>query len=161
MIDQGDNEIEQKVRDGKKSTLLKKIRGAAIYVLVVAALVYLLPKTLAWTLKTDYPMAAITSNSMWPTLKKGDLVFIQGVAKSDLKVGDIVVYANEQNFFTIHRISELRENDLTTKGDANSVNDSPVKYQDIVGRLLRFGSHYARLPKLGIISITVGKKIKQ
>ena len=40
---------------------------------------------LSWYLDTPYPMAAITSGSMWPVLKEGSLVFIKSVKKKKLK----------------------------------------------------------------------------
>ena len=50
-----------------------------MYVVIVGGTVVGLPKALSWYLETPYPMAAITSGSMWPVLKEGDIVFVQGV----------------------------------------------------------------------------------
>lgn len=144
--------------NSKIKKFLKKVRGVVLYFLVVAALVYIIPMALSWILQTKYPMAAITSNSMWPTLKKGDLVLIKGVSKNEITVGDIVVFVNEKNAFTIHRVVELGEETLVTKGDANAVRDEAVRYEDVVGRLLRVGSWNVRIPKLGFISMLVGKR---
>jgi signal peptidase I len=47
--------------------------------MVSVGVIFGLPKFLSWALNTDFPMAAITSGSMWPSLKEGDLVFIQGL----------------------------------------------------------------------------------
>ena len=140
---------------GKK--LFKKIGGTVLYILIVVLLVYYTPKALSYALNTQYPMAAITSGSMWPELKKGDLVFIQGVEPSSIQVDDIVVYTNTKNAFTIHRVVQLREDTLITKGDANNVNDDPVAYQDIVGKLYKIGDWNTRIPKLGLISISINR----
>ena len=142
----------------KKKSILKIIGGIILYLVLVLALVYFLPKALSLALNTEYPMAAITSGSMWPELKKGDLVFIQGIDPKTIQVNDIIVYANERSAFTIHRVIELKEDTLITKGDANNVPDKPVKYEDIIGRLLTISNWHARLPKLGYISITVNKR---
>ena len=139
------------------SKIIKKIIWLIVYILFVAGLVWGTPKALSWALKTQYPMAAITSGSMWPVLKQGDLVFIQGVDPKTVQVDDIVVYANEKSAFTIHRVIELKEDSLVTKGDANNVADSPIKYEDIIGKLYKIGDWNARLPKLGFISTTAGK----
>lgn len=137
--------------------LFKFLLNVGIYITIVAALLYGLPRFLSWYLETPYPIAAITSGSMWPALHTGDLIFIQGVAKEDLKVGDIVVWKNP-NGFTIHRVVELNDNTLVTKGDANFKNDDPVAYSNVVGRTYQVFGANARLPYLGIITINASKK---
>ena len=146
---------QEQMSKGKK--LFKRVGGTILYILIVFALVYYTPKLLSYALNTEYPMAAITSGSMWPELKKGDLVFIQGIDPRTVEVNDIVVYTNQKNAFTIHRVVELRDDKLVTKGDANNVNDDPVQYEDIVGRLYKIGNWNTRIPKLGLISISVNK----
>jgi signal peptidase len=131
----------------------KNLLGWAIYILVLTGLVFGAPRALAYALKTDYPMASITSGSMWPVLKKGDLVFIQGVhSKDDIEVDDVIVYRNPQGF-TIHRVMKLNENNLITKGDANNISDAPIKYEDVVGKAVIFNNKILRIPALGNISI--------
>lgn len=106
-------------------------------------------------------MAAITSGSMWPVLKQGDLIFIQGINSDDLKVGDIIVYRNQiNNTFTIHRIAKVEQNFITTKGDANFQEDPPVRYEDIVGRALTALNKPIRLPYLGSITM-MASNLKQ
>lgn len=142
----------------------KKTIGWVIYVVVLVALVLGVPKGLAYILDTEYPMASITSGSMWPTLKKGDLVLIKGIdGKDELKVGDIVVYRNplknsEQiQSFTIHRIEKMRKNNLITKGDANNVSDNPVKYEDVIGKALTIKNKVVRIPYLGGAGVLLQK----
>ncbi len=133
---------------------LKIIKEMAIYAIIIIALIYAIPKGLIHILKTDYPMASITSSSMWPSLKQNDLVFIKAVDKSELDIGDVVVYENRIGF-TIHRIIELNDNKLITKGDANNVNDSPIGYDKIVGRVVKIKEKPLRIPYLGMISVLV------
>ena len=133
---------------------LKVFLNISIYVIIVVGTVYGLPKFLSWFLNTPYPMAAITSGSMWPALKEGDLIFIEGVAREELAVGDVVVYRNHDGgTFTIHRIAELHENELMTKGDANFNKDSPIAYEDVIGRAVAVRGRYVRLPHLGSITV--------
>ena len=127
-----------------------------IYVLIIGMVIFGLPKFLSWKLDTPYPMAAITSGSMWPALKEGDLVFIEGMRKpkEELSVGDVVVYRNRGGgTFTIHRVTELKERVLVTKGDANFEADAPVSYDDGIGRTLTLKGHFIRLPHLGSITV--------
>lgn len=151
--------LEKRQRQSKTIRILKTIAGTLLYLLLIAVLVWGTPKALSRWLKTDYPMAAITSGSMWPELKKGDLIFIEGVDPKTVKLGDIIVYLNEKNAFTIHRVIKLGEEELTTKGDANNVPDKPIKYEDIVGRLYKIGNWNARIPKLGFLSTTFSKYV--
>jgi len=142
--------------------ILKAVVGTIIYVAIIIGLIWGTPKALSYYLNTEYPMAAITSGSMWPELKKNDLVFIEGLQNNrNVQIGDIVVFTNERNAFTIHRIIELDEDTLVTKGDANNIDDKPIKYEDIVGRLYKIGDWNARIPKLGFISTSVSKKIRK
>ena len=132
----------------KTKNILEWIVGAAI----VVAIAYGTPIALTKILKTNYPIASITSSSMWPALKKGDIVFIKGADKSELEVGAVIVYRNKKGF-TIHRITELNEETLKTKGDANNVSDRPIKYEEVVGRAVEWNGAPFRIPYLGKISI--------
>ncbi|MEK7630863.1 MAG: signal peptidase I [Patescibacteria group bacterium] len=129
----------------------------AVYVAIVAGVLFGLPRFLSWYLHTPYPMAAITSGSMWPVLHTGDLVFIEGVGKGDLRIGDIVVWKNPSGF-TIHRVVRLGENTLVTKGDANFTEDDPVKYEDVVGRTHQVWGKNARIPYLGHITMYASQR---
>lgn len=129
--------------------------NAAVYLVIVGGIVLGVPKLLSATLHTPYPMAAITSGSMWPALKEGNLVFIHGdIKKEDIKVGDIIVYRNQQNgTFTIHRVTKLKPTTLITRGDANLKDDAPVAYEDVVGRALTFSGKPVHIPYLGAITV--------
>ncbi|MCK5085111.1 signal peptidase I [Candidatus Parcubacteria bacterium] len=137
---------------------IKPIIETILYIAFVAVLVVATPKALVYTLGTEYPIASITSGSMWPALKKGDLVFIEYVDKSSLAVGDIVVYENlltssGQVGFTIHRITELNNDTLKTRGDANNISDLPIGYDKIVGRTVNWENEPIRIPQLGKLTI--------
>ena len=141
----------------KKKSVLRKIIGWVVYIAVIAALIYYTPKALSYALGTDTPIAAITSGSMWPALKKGDLIFVKKVDSKEVKIGDIVVYKN-QNGFTIHRVIEIKEDSIITKGDANNISDAPVEFKDIVGKTFDYKiGKPLRLPKMGYISIWVNQ----
>ena len=125
----------------------------AVFVLIVWGT----PTALTKGLNTDYPIAAITSSSMWPELKKGDIVFIKGVSgKEDVSVGDIVVYENSKGF-TIHRIARMNENTLVTRGDANNVDDAAVAYDQLVGKAVYWRGSPTRVPWLGELSMILNK----
>jgi signal peptidase len=136
---------------------VKSIIGWILYLALLVGLVWGVPKGLVYALKTDYPMASITSGSMWPELKKGDLVLIKGIdSKEEIKIGDIVVYQNPKGF-TIHRVIKLDEDTLITKGDANNVNDAPVGYEEIIGKALTFNEKTVRIPFLGSLGLLINR----
>ena len=136
---------------------VKKTIGWIVYIAILFGLVFGTPKLLVYVLDTEYPMASITSGSMWPSLKKGDLVVIKGVnSKEDIAINDIVVYVNPKGF-TIHRVIELKEDTLTTKGDANNVSDSPIKYEEVIGKALIYKNKIVKIPKIGHISLLINK----
>lgn len=135
----------------------KSLIGWILYIVILVGLIYGIPKGLAYVLKTEYPMASITSGSMWPSLKRGDLILIKGIdGKEEIKVGDIVVYKNPKGF-TIHRVIEMNEETFVTKGDANNVNDNPVEYNQIIGKIVNFRNKPLRIPFLGMVGIFINK----
>jgi signal peptidase I len=127
------------------------------YLGIIAVLAIYTPKLLSKYLHTPYPMAAVTSNSMWPTLKAGDLVLMRGISGGEAKVGQIVIYQNEKGF-TIHRLIEKKDGKLITKGDANNISDPPILESEIVGRAVYFGDKPLRVPKLGKLAQTINAK---
>lgn len=140
----------------KKNTLLMQGINLAIYVLILGGIVFGLPKYLTWQFQTSYPMAAITSGSMWPVLKKGDLVVIRGITKDQLAVGDIIVFKNPENHtLTIHRIVKMDTATLTTKGDANFREDQPVPYENVVGKTVLWSKMPVRVPWVGTVTMFV------
>ena len=129
---------------------LLRLAGWLVAVVVISSLI---PPLLSLLLKTDYPLAAITSGSMWPALRRGDLVIVSGVEPAAIAVGDIIVYQTDAVPLTIHRVIERRGDALVTKGDANTIADEPITEGAVKGRLLLIGGRPARIPKLGFISI--------
>lgn len=138
--------------DLKIKKVIKTVFEWIIYVAVFLVIVWGTPWALTKILKTEYPIAAITSSSMWPALKQGDIVLIRGVSgRTDIEKGDIVVYTNDRGF-TIHRAVDLRTDEIVTKGDANNINDAPVGYDRVIGKAVTFRGKPVRIPWLGKLS---------
>ena len=136
----------------KMKKAIKTILEWTVYILVFALIVWGTPEALKKMLNSEYPIASVTSSSMWPALKKGDLILIKGAGgKNDIEIGDIVVYANEKGF-TIHRVIELKEDTFITKGDANNIKDKPIEYDKLIGKTLNFKNKPIRIPFLGKLS---------
>ncbi|UCE95542.1 MAG: signal peptidase I [Candidatus Bathyarchaeota archaeon] len=112
-------------------------------------------------LRTDYPLLAVASGSMVPTLKVGDLIVVQGGIDGDDIVaeygsGDIVVFYSPRNpsELIVHRaVSKSLNGEVwyfRTKGDHNPDPDSwNVPETRIVGKVVWI------IPYLGHVSLFV------
>ena len=75
----------------------------------------------------------VSSNSMVPTFKKGDLIFIK--KQKEYNVGDIITYEvieQDTKYLVTHRIIEKCENGYITKGDANNTKDEETIYENVI-----------------------------
>ena len=137
--------------------LLRGPTTIVLYVVFIAGAIYLAPRLLARVLDTDHPMAAITSQSMYPLLKRGDIVLLQGVDKAaDLKVGDIIAYNSDTGGLILHRIIAIDGEEIIAQGDANLDADEPITFDRLVGRTVSLGGRLAKLPYVGNLPILFG-----
>lgn len=98
-----------------------------------------------------FGLIGIGSESMTPTIDKGDAVLYKQVKEDQLEVGDILVF-NSGSKIIIHRLVEIKKDgDKTyyiTKGDANNGNDSlNLTIDNIKGKVL-FKIKYIAYPSL-------------
>ena len=85
----------------------------------------------------------VLSESMEPVYKVWDIVIVNKVEPSKIKIGDDVTYlgkeSNLSGLIVTHRvISEREENGVkyfTTKGIANNIEDPEIEYNDIYGKV--------------------------
>ncbi len=140
-------------------------------------------KGLAFAMDTNYPVVAVVSSSMehheevtyktwfldrkydaeemgkWPFeggINKGDIVFVKGLEKDEVKLGDVIVYKFQTTEPIIHRVIKEEDGTLQTKGDNNMDVDQddsipPIKSEDLQGRAL------FRVPFLGYVKIAFMK----
>ncbi len=89
------------------------------------------------------PLMVVTTGSMEPSIKVGDLIYVKGVAPSDVQVGDIITFKPPASYIQgtliTHRVTEVsydsNEVYFKTKGDANNAVDPwTIKSDDLVGR---------------------------
>lgn len=89
-----------------------------------------------------YTFFEVISGSMSPNIEKSDFIFID-VGYDDYKIGDIITYESNDSFIT-HRIIELTDSAVVTKGDANNSADNPINKDKIIGKVVKI------VPELGI-----------
>lgn len=114
----------------KKTALILLVALFLINVYIVAQkLVFhnALPGVLGFS-----PLTVI-SGSMEPAIKAGDLVVIR--YQREYKVGDIVTLRSG-NYFVTHRIIDMEQGYVQTKGDANNVADKPVPLSSVEGKVV-------------------------
>ncbi len=141
----------------RQRSRLRGLLGWAVYLAFVVAAVVFTPRIMSSLLSTDYPMAAVTSSSMWPALHKGDMVILKGVeSPADLQVGDIIGFKQADGGFAIHRIVQLHGDKITTKGDANKDPDPVVDFSSVVGRVPHVAGKLVKVRYLGYLGILVG-----
>jgi signal peptidase I len=72
----------------------------------------------------DLHVQTVLSNSMQPTFSAGDIVVTRAVPMDAVRVGDVIVFQPpNQPKPVIHRVTSLRGSVVTTRGDANPVDD--------------------------------------
>ena len=78
--------------------------------------------------------------SMHPTIRHGDVITVEPVEPSNLKGRDIILYRRQRDFIA-HRIVKIEERDgrgltFIVRGDASVTCDSPVKPEQILGKVV-------------------------
>ena len=152
--------LEQVPRTTKRRLFrfLGTVGTLGLYAVFIVGSIYLAPRALARALGTDHPVAAISSQSMYPALKRGDMVLMEAVDKpEDLEVGDIISFENEDdNHLLIHRIVMIDGDEITTKGDARLDEDPPIDFGQVIGRAVTVRGRLAKIPYLGNLTILFG-----
>ena len=136
-----------------KNEYFKTVLALVLIVLVVLGFF----QGLKWVLRTDYPVLAVVSTSMLPTLNVGDLLIVQGTAAKDINAGygtgDIVIFKDQNNpdYRIVHRAvkKEFSEDGywITTHGDNNPPYEERFNEKQLIGKVM------ARVPYLGNLSL--------
>jgi len=78
----------------------------------------------------------VETGSMEPAIHVNDYIMV--FETNDYKEKDIVTFKYENTLVT-HRIVEVNDNKVTTKGDANNTNDDEIDKSSIVGEVILAG----------------------
>ena len=87
-------------------------------------------------------MSVVLSGSMEPTLSVGDLLIVR---EADAYTTDDVVVYQSGRMAVVHRIVEIQNEEIITKGDANNAADTPITADMIKGKVI------AAIPLLGYL----------
>ena len=86
---------------------------------------------------TPYSFLAIATESMTPTIQKGDAVFIKkNVDINELNEKDIIAYDDGEKII-VHRILKIEDGKIITKGDYNVTEDNiEINSDNLVGKYI-------------------------
>ena len=115
---------------------MKTVKKIVFFLLLLLSLIYIFIVVSPRIFKNFYPFgiktAIVLTGSMEPTLNVYDFVIVKKPTK--VKVNDIVSYKPENgNNEVLHRVVEIKENKVITKGDANNVEDKPINKNQVTG----------------------------
>lgn len=130
----------------RMKTLLEYAALLIVGVLAVASLVGVL---------LDRPVfvSYAYSGSMAPTIGKGDVFFINPLARSP-GVGEIMVFRTG-SVWTVHRVYAVTEDGYVTKGDNNVATDQqshkipPIPKDKVAGTVITVNGKPIKVPKIG------------
>jgi len=100
----------------------------------------------------------VTGASMLPAIWPGDIVTIHSVRFPDVSSGDLVVFFRGQRFL-VHRVLDVLEDCLLTRGDSVLGPDPRVSSDELLGRVVSItGAGRTRPPsRLGVMSSLVAR----
>lgn len=112
---------------------LKKIKkilnegwtGTVFYCFLGLVIALAVHEGLGLTMGTDLPIVTVSSRSMVPNLRVGDIALIRNTGKYE--VGDIIVFDGWERKPIIHRIVAIKEdNKVTRLGDWHELSDKEL-----------------------------------
>lgn len=80
-----------------------------------------------------YGAAVVLTGSMEPTIRVNDLILV--AEQPTYAENEIAVYQSG-NILVVHRILEIADGMVTTKGDANNAPDAPVELSAVKGKVV-------------------------
>ena len=87
---------------------MKKTLGILIIMVIIILSICVIKNRQVLCEKLPVRLLIVKSNSMYPTLQKGDFILIK--RNNDYKKGDIITYDYESNYLVTHRIIEKNNN---------------------------------------------------
>ncbi len=117
---------------------MKKLIPNILFYSLVGLLVFIILSQLGLL---PFRFVYLFSGSMRPTYQPGDLAVVYTPQEITVKPGDVVLFSASIGP-TIHRVVSIDNGLITTRGDANNINDAE-KISSVDGKVLFM------IPKLG------------
>lgn len=120
--------------------IYKVLLNTIVYTLIIFLTIYLLIVGYHKMIKktnlvsiNDYYIFQIVSGSMEDDYHIGDVIVAK--EQDEYKIGDVITYEYEGSYIT-HRVHEVKDNMIITKGDANVSLDDAINKNDIIGKVI-------------------------
>ena len=107
------------------------------YVLIIAYAIVCIPMIFG-----NHPVVVL-SGSMEPTYKVGSIIYYKKIPEKELNEGDVITFITSNNKMVSHRIVNIDNGLIETKGDANNISDvNKIRYENIIGKVNKFNIPY-------------------
>ena len=107
------------------------------YVLIIIYAIVCIPMIFG-----KHPVVVL-SGSMEPTYKVGSVIYYEKVSEKELKEGDVITFNANNNKMVSHRIVNIDNGLIETKGDANNVSDvNKIRYENVRGKVGKLSIPY-------------------
>lgn len=117
----------------------KCIFNLIIVILVIVVLILLYNVVQVNVLKKEYvnifgySFFQVATGSMADTIQTNDIVIVK--ITKDVQEGDIITFNQNGNIIT-HRIVQINNGKILTKGDANNAVDEEIEYEQVIGKVV-------------------------
>jgi len=104
--------------------------------------------------------AVVISDSMRPTMKRGDIILMQAI-HIDPHVGDIIMFKIPNYYLPItHRIIKMKDGLIWTGGDASGPDPWVITKKDIIAQAVMIGGKPIVIPGFGKYFILNAQKMR-
>ena len=137
---------------------MKKVFSIVLLVLILIVLLFNIVSIFEFSF-FGYRVFKVATGSMEPTLSINSIILVKQT--DDLNVGDIITYRDSRGY-TTHRIIEMNEDSIITKGDANNVTDTPITTESVIGKVLFYVNifgfivYFLQNPVVWILILLIG-----
>ncbi len=111
---------------------MKKVLSIILIILIVLVLLFNIVSIFEFSF-FGFRVFKVATGSMEPTITVGSVIVVKKT--DDLEMGDIITYQDSRGY-TTHRIVDITEESITTRGDANPINDEPITRESVIGKVI-------------------------
>lgn len=121
--------------------LLKILKVLSVAFIIAALIVVIIQKVTNNKLRLfGYGVYTVISESMLPEYEVGDMFLAKEIEEKDIKEGDDLVYIGAVDSYkdkiVTHRVIRIEaDKTIVTKGINNDLEDPPIKYKQVYGKV--------------------------
>ncbi|MEG0275637.1 MAG: signal peptidase I [Coprobacillus sp.] len=111
--------------------IINRLASILFVLLMIVVIPLSVPKVFGFSIYN------VLSDSMEPTILTGSLIYVKAVDTQTLKPQDIISFYAKSNTIVTHRITNIEDNSITTKGDYNKDIDlTKLNPSNIIGKVM-------------------------